>query len=141
MVDLTWKESFEVLAVIARKEKEKELGLINYYGIKVEDFRGADRMPIVTVWASPSVPIKNIIIKVKTPEEIKHDLDMEYFNAEKDYDQFREEHHDLKKLTTGPKDIRNLERLRLRIINAQNRMRWVNKAIGDWHMATAPPII
>lgn len=134
MVDLNWKETFEVLAVIARKEKEKKLGLINYYGIKVEDFRGADGMPIVTVWASPSVPIKNIIIKVKTPGEIKIKLDQEYFNAEREFHHFNEEHHDLAKLATGPEDTRKLEKIKLRIIEAKNRMARANKAVGDWHI-------
>ncbi len=134
MIDLTWNESFEVLAVIARKEKEKKLGLITYFGIKVEDYRGADGMPIVKVWFSPSQPINNIIVKIKTPGQIKIDLDLEDRNAEREFYHFQEEHHDLAKLATSPEDIRKLEKLKRRIIGAQKRMHRANKAVGDWHI-------
>ena len=134
MVDLTWKESFEVLAVIARKEKEKKLGLITYYGIYVEDYRGSDQMPIVKVWASPTVPINNIILEIMTPEEMKDILDDDYTKAQRDYQELREEHHDLKKLATGPDDTRNLEKLRLHIIGAEKKLHGSQKAIQDWHI-------
>lgn len=134
MVDLTWSESFEVLAVIARKEKEKELGLIHYYGVKVADHRGADGMPIVTVWAAPSVHIENIIVKVKTPGEIKIDLDHDYMRAEREFHDLREEHSDLRKLASSPDDVKNVRRIWLRFIDAEKRLHGAQKAIQDWHI-------